>query len=144
MTRIVVLAYDGSDSARPALERVAAMPPGEVAITVVCAVETLIRSRVPHGPVVDPIVEEQRHQALEQARSELEQRGHQVQLLEGVGDPASCTLEVAKTTKADLVVVGSHHHGLAERALHGSVSTKLAHECPCDLLIARNGPVAAH
>jgi nucleotide-binding universal stress UspA family protein len=138
MTRVVVLAYDGSESAQPPLKRVAEMPSSDVAITVVCAVETLIRSRVPHGPVVDPIVEEQRHHALEEAREELERHGHTPTLLEAIGDPATCIVQVATTTKADLVVVGSRHHNLAERALRGSVSTHLAHECPCDLLIARD------
>jgi hypothetical protein len=47
----VVLAYDGSQSALPALKRVAEMAPADVSVIVVCAVETLIRSRVPTAPL---------------------------------------------------------------------------------------------
>jgi len=137
MNRTVVLAYDGSESARPALQRVVAMSPDKVSITVVCAIETLIRSRVPHGPVVDPIVEHERHNALDQAREELERHDHHPSLLEAIGDLATCVIEAAQRIHADLVVIGSRHRNLAERMLTGSVSTRLAHECPCDLLIAR-------
>jgi nucleotide-binding universal stress UspA family protein len=141
MTKIV-LGYDGSDSAKQALNRVAEMNAADTAVTVVCAVDTLIRSRVPHGPVVDPIVEEERHEALEAARQTLEKQGHKPTLLEAVGDPATCIIQAATQSDADLVVVGSRNQGLADRVLHGSVSTKLAHECPCDLLIARDKSTA--
>jgi nucleotide-binding universal stress UspA family protein len=83
-------------------------------------------------------VEEERHQALEDARAELERRGHTPKLIEAIGDPADCTIQVARTSHADLVVVGSRGRNVAERAVLGSVSSKLAHHCPCDLLIVRN------
>ena len=55
-----------------------------------------------------------------------------------VGVPcAEVIIEAAKQANADLIVVGTHGHGAAKRLVLGSVSTKLAHEAPCDVLVVR-------
>lgn len=52
-------------------------------------------------------------------------------------DPTDAILQIAESAGADLVVVGSRGEGVAARALHGSVSTKLIHHAPCSVLVVR-------
>lgn len=55
-----------------------------------------------------------------------------------MGDPADAILAVAESNKADLVVVGARGLGTVERFVRGSVSTKVAHHSPCDVLIVEH------
>ncbi len=59
----------------------------------------------------------------------------------GHPEPASgaeAILDVAEEVDADLIVVGCRGEGVGKRMLHGSVSTKIAHHAPCDVLIVQN------
>ena len=60
--------------------------------------------------------------------------------VDSIGHPipasgADAILDVAEDVGADLIVVGSHGHGIGHRLLRGSVSTKVAHHAQCDVLI---------
>lgn len=57
---------------------------------------------------------------------------------EMTGDPADAILAVAESNQADLVVVGARGLGTVERFVRGSVSTKVAHHSPCDVLIVEH------
>ena len=61
-----------------------------------------------------------------------------VELHEMSGDPADSILAVAESVTADLIVVGARGIGTVERFLRGSVSTKVAHHSPCDVLIVEH------
>lgn len=54
------------------------------------------------------------------------------------GDPADAILSVAESEGADLVVVGARGLGAMGRCLRGSVSTKVAHHSPCDVLVVEH------
>ena len=54
------------------------------------------------------------------------------------GDAADGILAVAEAVKADLIVVGARGLGAVERFVRGSVSTKIAHHSPCDVLIVEH------
>jgi len=54
------------------------------------------------------------------------------------GDPADAILAIAESTKADLIVVGARGISAVERFVRGSVSTKVAHHSPCDVLIVEH------
>lgn len=54
------------------------------------------------------------------------------------GDPADGILATAEAIKADLIVVGARGLSAAERFVRGSVSTKVAHHSPCDVLIVEH------
>ena len=53
------------------------------------------------------------------------------------GDPGVVICEVAEEGGFDLIVVGSHGHGLLKRMLIGSVSTHVLHRAPCPVLVVR-------
>ncbi len=51
------------------------------------------------------------------------------------GDPAEVICAVARERDVDLIVVGSHHKGLLERLLSGSVSRDVLHHADRPVLI---------
>jgi nucleotide-binding universal stress UspA family protein len=53
------------------------------------------------------------------------------------GAPAEAILDVAKTRKSDLIVMGSRGLGLLQGALLGSQSQKVVRHAPCPVLIVR-------
>lgn len=55
----------------------------------------------------------------------------------GIGDPADAIVDEAGDWGADLIVLGTRGLGGAQRLLLGSVSTKVLHRAPCDVLVVR-------
>jgi nucleotide-binding universal stress UspA family protein len=55
-----------------------------------------------------------------------------------VGMPAPAVMEKAQDWHADLIVVGSHGRSAIGRLLLGSVSKQIATEAPCSVLVARH------
>ena len=53
------------------------------------------------------------------------------------GSPAEAILDVAKTRKSDLIVIGSRGLGRLRGALLGSQSQKVVQHAPCPVLIVR-------
>lgn len=53
------------------------------------------------------------------------------------GSPAEAILDVARTRKSDLIVMGSRGLGRLAGALLGSQSQKVVHHAPCPVLIVR-------
>lgn len=51
---------------------------------------------------------------------------------------AEAILDVADDVGADLIVVGSRGNGVSKRLLRGSVSTKVAHHAPCNVMIVHD------
>lgn len=58
-----------------------------------------------------------------------------------VGSPKALILEEADAFGADLIVVGSHGHGMVERFLLGSVSQAVALHASCSVEIVRSPKV---
>lgn len=54
-----------------------------------------------------------------------------------LGDPVDTLCEVAKSSNADLIVVGARGHNAAQRFLLGSVSDRVVHHAPCPVLVVR-------
>lgn len=133
--RNIVVGYDGSDTAKRALERVAELA-GGAAITVVSAVHVHAPAGRSAGSVDRDEVSERR-QALAEAEALLGEKGITPELVEGHGDPADVIVDQARESGADLIVVGTRGLSLPERVLLGSVSTKVLHEAPCDVLVVR-------
>jgi nucleotide-binding universal stress UspA family protein len=74
---------------------------------------------------------------LSRIESELESEGLTVVTDAREGDPAAVILDVAREQDADLIVIGARGLTGLRRFLLGSVSSKLAHNAECSLLIVR-------
>jgi nucleotide-binding universal stress UspA family protein len=58
----------------------------------------------------------------------------------GSNDPADALIKIAAEVNADLVVVGNRGMTGAKRFVLGSVPNKVAHHCPCSVLIVNTEP----
>ena len=134
--KTIVVGYDGSAAAKKALERAAEFAAGGAGVTVVSAVHVLAHAgRGASG--VDPVEKEERTANLREAESLLAGKGVTHRTVEGHGDPADVIVEEAKEVSADLIIVGASGHSAPARALLGSVSTRVLHHAPCDVLVVR-------
>ena len=131
----ILIAYDGSDVSRRALERVINfMKEAEVAIVTVARA---IYRDAPYTGYADPEDEEEQQKVLLAARDTLERAGIRATGYAPVGDSAGEILRVATAFDADLIVVGARSLGTIERFVLGSVSTKVMHEAACDVLVVK-------
>jgi nucleotide-binding universal stress UspA family protein len=135
--RNIVVGYDGSETAKRALERAAELASKYGAsVTAVSAVHVLHSAGRTAG-ARDPEEVAERRQELAEAEAFLAEKGIKANLVEGHGDPAEVIVDAAKEVGADLIVIGTRGLGAAERVLLGSVSTKVLHDAPCDVLVVR-------
>ena len=54
-----------------------------------------------------------------------------------VADPASAIVEIAEEEGYDLIVIGNKGRSAVNRFLLGSVTTKVMHHAPCNVLLVR-------
>ncbi len=115
----ILLAYDGGDPARRALETVAELASSFGAEVSVVSVVPIHAGRAPADPWDDVTVHAQE---LREARNVLAARGIAADLLEPSGDPARTIERIATEGDYDTIVVGSRGLGSLGRLLQGSVS----------------------
>src|SRR5262249_48145624 len=141
MNEVIVVGTDGSPTASIAVERAAA--PAEITGA---RLELVSGYRQDHsmalGASMYPgdLTEEGRKAAddcLAAAATELRQRGIEVETHCMCGDPAQAVIDVAETTGADLIVVGSKGMHGGRRFLLGNVPNKVSHHAPCSVMIVR-------
>ncbi len=137
--KTIVVAYDGSDHADRALERAAELALPGVDFVVVSVAELGAFSHHPALDVsaADSIDAEWARENLDRARTRLGAAGASVRTVEGRGDPADAVVQLARDEEADLIVVGTRGLNVAQRALLGSVSTRIVHHAGCDVLVVR-------
>lgn len=140
--RNVVVAYDGSDGARAALARAAEIADRDgSSLTLVEAVSGKVPSPAPGGP---PLAKpEKRAMARDDLNRAIGTLSRELLAAGWVigGPPASGIVTVAEDIGADLIVTGSRGRGALTGAVLGSVSTKILHSAPCDVLVVHPGPV---
>jgi nucleotide-binding universal stress UspA family protein len=131
----VLVAYDGSDASKRALQRVARfMNTAEVGLVTVARP---IYRDPPYTGYADPKDEEEQRRVLESARDLLEQAGVSATGFAPVGDPADEILATAEAFDAAVIVIGARSLGTVKRLVLGSVSTKVMHESDFDVLIVK-------
>ena len=139
MDRIVV-GFDGSEHSQRALERavmIAKATGASVAVVSSAKVSQLMRDPGGGMSPVDTAEAEERAKALAMARSLMSDKDVSADFVEGHGDPADVLVQEAAESGAGLIVVGTRGLNVAQRVLLGSVSTKVVHHAPCDVLVVR-------
>jgi nucleotide-binding universal stress UspA family protein len=146
----ILIADDGSEFGRGAVEYAANIVDHESAtevkiVTVVVPaaaidVETFIESVHHLTDPGNPLAQQAEHvggRAVEFLEEKL--AGANVQITHEVlgGSAARAIVEKAEEWGADLIIVGSHGHGLWKRTWLGSVSDLIVHHAPCSVLIVR-------
>ncbi len=133
MERILV-AYDGGDPARRALDTgIELAKRFEASITVVSVVP-FHPGRMPVDPWDDRAVHAQE---LREAKQLLAEQGITAELLEPVGAIAPTIERIVEEGGFDTVVVGSRGLGAVSRFLEGSVSEHVATHADATVVIAR-------
>lgn len=131
----VLVAYDGSDAARRALELVPELAAGRT-VTVLAVAEGI--PLLGHaGALHSDEREEERAGQLVEAAELLAAHGIQCRTVERSGDVATAILEQVEEDRSDLVVMGTRGLGAGRRWLMGSVSTKVLHHARCSVLVVR-------
>jgi nucleotide-binding universal stress UspA family protein len=135
----IVVGYDGSDHADRALDRAIEIGRAGAQLIVVSAASpaTLTRDPALGTGSVDPIEAEAARTSLDKARERLTETRVQGRTVEAHNDPAEALVQQAQADSADLIVVGTRGLNTAQRVLLGSVSTKVVHHAPCDVLVVR-------
>lgn len=140
----VLLAFDGTEPSRRALERAADLAQALDARLIVTSVAELPLPGAIDAPglggaarLADEGVAELdvARANLDEAQKLLQARGLEVELVPEVGVPADRIVDLAEDRNADLVVVGRGHPGFLERLLEGSVSEDVSRSTRKDVLI---------
>ena len=130
----ILVAYDGGDPARRALETAAELAHLTGATVSVVSVVPVHPGRIPVYPWDD--VSTHTHELIE-ARDLLLAKGIEPDLLKPTGEPASTIARIADEGGFDTVVVGSRGLGLVSRVLQGSISEHVATHARATVVIAR-------
>jgi nucleotide-binding universal stress UspA family protein len=135
----IVVAYDGSEHADRALDRAMGLAGdgGELIIVSSARLATLTHDPNLGTSAVDPIEAEWARGNLAKADGLLKAKGVTARAVEAHGDAADSVVRVANDEGADLIVIGTRGLNTAQRALMGSVSTKVVHHAGCDVLVVR-------
>jgi nucleotide-binding universal stress UspA family protein len=147
MSRILV-AYDGSESSRRALDRaIEEARASHAHVTVVDVAEQPLNPDEPrffgtlddfagnegdpYGPPPDVV------DHLTEARDVLAVAGVDADLAWAAGLPAREIVSTAKRIGAKTIVLGEHHHGMLSRLLGDDVDTEVQREAPgCTVILA--------
>lgn len=130
----ILVAYDGSEPARRALELAGDLAQRFEAALGVVSVVPVHPGRIP----VDPWDDRPVHAAqLAEAREFLATRGIEAQLHEPAGETAPTIEYIAEQFDYDTIVVGSRKLGVLGRTLQGSVSEHVATHADKTVVVAR-------
>jgi nucleotide-binding universal stress UspA family protein len=146
----ILLATDGSPCSEAAVREVCTRPwPPGSEIKVVTAINAFtIPDPYWTEVMVHDLVERQRTEAPALLEKTAERIRGQVGGLTVVtevlhGSPRGVIVDEAERWGADLILVGSHGHGMVKRMLLGSVSHAVALHAPCSVEIVRSQPSPA-
>jgi universal stress protein A len=145
--RTIVVGYDGEAAAVRALDRAieeARSSSSGSRLVVVAVSEMPLNPEGPQtfGSLDDtparmiPLVEPpELEPVFAAARERIEAANLAADYVWDAGEPAAAIVGAAREQKADLVVVGSHHHGLLSRVLGGDVAAEVKRSAGCDVIV---------
>jgi nucleotide-binding universal stress UspA family protein len=132
--RTIICGVDASSASLDAVGQVLrlAAPGGALVIVAVCESYLAVHAGM-HANQVAAELEAEAAAALEQARG----LADDAETLLVHGRAADTLLRIAREKEATLVAVGSHGTGRGVGLFLGSVASRLLHEAPCSVLVAR-------
>jgi nucleotide-binding universal stress UspA family protein len=135
----ILVAFDGSPPSRRALEHAARLiGSGELVLLHVLP-EIVPDDYTPTE--VDPEEAAAEIVELQQVCAELAAQGVSARALpigaDAFADAAEAIVTEAERIEADVIAIGTRGHGTFSRLALGSVSTRVAHDARCDVLIVR-------
>jgi nucleotide-binding universal stress UspA family protein len=135
MFKKIVVGYDGSDQAKDALAlaRLLASAGTSLVAASIYKFEDVYGKGSSGDAGFESALREEAEGLLGEVGEGVEKRTH------GRGSPAHGLQEVAESEGADLMVVGSTHHGAVGRTFVGSTSERLLHGSPCPVAVAPKG-----
>jgi nucleotide-binding universal stress UspA family protein len=142
----ILLAYDGSDQARAALEEIVRRPwPRDTEVRVVTVIEPPFLAMTLEGDFQGPALAEVETMVRKEAAQRLRRAVKRLAVREDLkatseirdGSPRRVLLEVARSWGADLVFAGSRGFGPVGEAILGSVSHALVSHAPCSVEIVK-------
>lgn len=134
--KTIVVGYDGTESAKRALERAAQLSKAFSARVIVTSVAPLLVGTGYGISAFDPVDPPEEHLAqLSEAEELLAEVGVAADVRLTAGVTPEAIVHVAEEAYADMIVVGTRELGFVERVLRGSVSDGVEHRAHCDVLI---------
>ena len=130
----ILLAYDGGEPARRALDQTVELAKRFEATVGVISVVPMRPGRAPMDPWDDRTVHAEE---LLEARKLLREAGIEAELLEPGGDPAKTIERMADERGYDTIVIGTRGLGALGRVLQGSVSEHVATNAHVTVVVAR-------
>jgi nucleotide-binding universal stress UspA family protein len=135
----ILVAFDGSPPSRRALEHAARLVGAGELILLHVLPEIVPEEYTPSE--VDPEETAAEIAELQEACAALAARGISARALpigsDAFADAAEAIVAEAERCGAELIAVGTRGHGALSRLALGSVSTRVAHDAHCDVLIVR-------
>lgn len=143
--RTIVVGYDDDEPARRALDHAIEEAGSRQAQIVVVAVAEMPFD--PEGPqsfgtlddsparMIPLVVPPELEPVLSHARERVEAAGIAADFVWAAGEPASAIVAAARERKAELVVVGKHHHGFLTRLLGTDVAAEVEREAGCAVVV---------
>jgi len=139
MFKKILVAYDGSEGAKLALEK-----SGEIVGAAHAELHLLAVGRIPEYAETVSETEEAREQAksyyskvMEDAAEHLKQRGLSAKFHIDFGKPADTILRIAEDLGVDLLVLGTHPHSAVRRRVLGATVDKVIDHAHCSVLVVR-------
>lgn len=135
MYRNIIVAYDGSDGARAALQSAVALA-GASGGTVHLVQSTGHFEHADEGVVEgDPSAESSARHQLDEAAGQLEEVRAVTRMVRG--DPVAAIVGAAEDIHADLIVTGSRGRAMIPEAVLGRVTGAIVNNAPCDVLVVQ-------
>jgi nucleotide-binding universal stress UspA family protein len=131
----ILVAYDGSEGAKRALDEAARHANGQPLAVV--SVAELLPQFGRAGAMLLAEEDEERKRQLAEAMAALKARGVAAKAVERRGDAAEAIVDEAQQEGAELIVLGTRGLNAAKRWLMGSVSTRVVQHAPCNVLVVR-------
>jgi len=145
----ILIALDASEHSKHALTFISRMRwPAGSRVIVVSAFQPMVSGAAAGadpGQLPAQILDVQRHRVEElvsTAESELRESGFATEGRIEVGDPREVLLSVAKSERADLIIVGSHGRTGIAKLMLGSVSSHVVTHATCSVLVVKHAATA--